>query len=58
MLSVNDLIPYDNHALTRKIIDRVFSGAGHPIMCSDKSKMGYEDFICILYYYFLLYYYI
>ncbi|GAB4813663.1 hypothetical protein N2152v2_000709 [Parachlorella kessleri] len=44
LLSRDDLLRYGNHALTFRIVDRVFAQAGRPFSSGTPGKMGYEDF--------------
>lgn len=30
----------------QKIVDRIFVGAGHPIICDEPDSIGYDDFVC------------
>jgi serine/threonine-protein phosphatase 2A regulatory subunit B'' len=44
-LSRDDLLRYGGHALTRRIVDRVFEQAGRPFLSDTPGKMAYEDFV-------------
>ena len=44
-LSRDDLLRYGGHALTRRIVDRVFEQAGRRFLSPQKGKMTYEDFV-------------
>ena len=39
-----DLLRYGNHALTYRIVDRIFSQAPRRFVSGVEGKMGYEDF--------------
>eukprot|EP00753_Platysulcus_tardus_P006509 PLAT14261.1.p1 GENE.PLAT14261.1~~PLAT14261.1.p1 ORF type:complete len:646 (+),score=297.02 PLAT14261.1:29-1966(+) len=43
-ISKEDLLRYDNHALTGKIVERVFEASPCPFRVPDKDKMGYQAF--------------
>lgn len=45
LLSRDDLLRYGGHALTRRIVDRVFEQAGRRFLSTEKGKMTYEDFV-------------
>lgn len=45
LLSRDDLLRYSNHALTFRIVDRVFEQAGRPFTSGTPGRMGYEDFV-------------
>ncbi|KAK2080070.1 hypothetical protein QBZ16_002466 [Prototheca wickerhamii] len=45
MLSRDDLLRYGNHALTFRIIERIFSQAARPFSTGNPAQMGYEDFV-------------
>ncbi|EOX94391.1 hypothetical protein QUC31_004517 [Theobroma cacao] len=40
-----NLIRFGNHALTYRIVDRIFSQAPHQFTSEVEGKMGYEDFV-------------
>jgi len=40
-----DLLRYGNHALTYRIVDRIFSQAPRRFVSGVEGKMGYEDFV-------------
>jgi len=48
LLDRDDLIKYDRHALSRRVIDRIFSEAPARFTSAVPGKMGYEDFIRFL----------
>ena len=45
LLDREDLLRYGGHALTYRIVDRVFAGAGRPFTSGVPGRMGYEDFV-------------
>ena len=45
LIDKDDLLRYGNHALTYRIVDRVFAQAGRPFTSGVEGKMGYEDFV-------------
>lgn len=45
LISAEDLLRYGNHALTYRIVDRIFASAARPLSCQVEGKMGYEDFV-------------
>ncbi|KAK9806607.1 hypothetical protein WJX73_008526 [Symbiochloris irregularis] len=45
LISQEDLLRYGNHALTYRIVDRIFSQAARPFASQVQGKMGYEDFV-------------
>lgn len=45
LISQEDLLRYGNHALTYRIVDRIFQQAGRPFASQVQGKMGYEDFV-------------
>ena len=44
LIDKEDLLRYGNHALTYRIVERVFSQAGRRFRSGRGDKMGYEDF--------------
>jgi len=44
MIDREDLLRYGNHALTYRIVDRIFDQVPRRFKCSVPGKMGYEDF--------------
>eukprot|EP01052_Picozoa_sp_SAG31_P031544 SAG31_NODE_3352_length_4370_cov_3.025749_4_plen_320_part_00 len=44
-ISRDELLRYGNHALTRRLVDRIFSQEPWPFSCSTPNKMGYHDFV-------------
>jgi len=40
MIDREDLLRYGSHALTYRIVDRIFSGAPRPLACRVAGKMG------------------
>jgi len=45
LLSRDDLMRYGSHALTFRIVDRIFSQAGRPFSSGIPGKMCYQDFV-------------
>ncbi|CAA0808197.1 Probable serine/threonine protein phosphatase 2A regulatory subunit Bgamma [Striga hermonthica] len=45
LIDKENLIRYGNHALTYRIVDRIFSQVPRKFTCKVEGKMGYEDFI-------------
>jgi len=45
LLDRDDLLRYGNHALTYRIVNRIFAGAGRPFTSGVAGRMGYEDFV-------------
>uniref|UniRef100_A0A061RTI5 Protein phosphatase 2 (Formerly 2A), regulatory subunit B n=1 Tax=Tetraselmis sp. GSL018 TaxID=582737 RepID=A0A061RTI5_9CHLO len=45
MIDRDDLLKYGNHALTYRIVDRIFDQAPRQFTCETEGKMGYEDFV-------------
>lgn len=45
LLSRDDLLRYSNHALTYRIVDRVFAQVARPFTSGTPGRMGYEDFV-------------
>jgi len=45
MIDKDALLRYSNHALTYRIVDRIFDQAPRPFKCPEPGKMGYEDFV-------------
>ncbi|BAM81520.1 probable protein phosphatase 2A regulatory subunit [Cyanidioschyzon merolae strain 10D] len=45
MIDREDLLRYNGHALTYRIIDCIFSGRGRPLDCARPGYMSYTDFI-------------
>jgi serine/threonine-protein phosphatase 2A regulatory subunit B'' len=45
LLDREDLLRYGGHALTYRIVDRVFAGAGRAFTSGVAGRMGYEDFV-------------
>ncbi|GER33116.1 calcium-binding EF-hand family protein [Striga asiatica] len=45
LIDKENLIRYGNHALTYRIVDRIFSQVPRKFTCNVEGKMGYEDFI-------------
>jgi serine/threonine-protein phosphatase 2A regulatory subunit B'' len=41
----DELLRYGNHALTRRLVDRIFSQEPWPFSCQTPGKMGYHDFV-------------
>lgn len=48
LLSRDDLLKYNNHSLTYRVVERIFSGAPRPLSSGVPDRMGYEDFIWFL----------
>eukprot|EP00873_Tetraselmis_striata_P045230 jgi/Tetstr1/465494/TSEL_000879.t1 len=44
MIDREDLLRYGNHALTYRIVDRIFEQVPRKFACEVEGKMGYEDF--------------
>jgi len=44
MIDREDLLRYGNHALTYRIVDRIFEQVPRRFVCQVEGKMGYEDF--------------
>ena len=44
LIDKEDLLRYGNHALTYRVVDRVFAEAPRRFVSGVKGKMGYEDF--------------
>jgi hypothetical protein len=44
LIDREDLLRYGNHALTYRIVDRIFSQAPRRFVSGVEGKMGYEDF--------------
>lgn len=47
-IDANDLIQYDDYALTNKVVDRLMSGAGRKLLSPIPHKMNYLDFVIFL----------
>ncbi|KAI3889280.1 hypothetical protein MKW92_005734 [Papaver armeniacum] len=45
LIDKENLIRYGNHALTYRIVDRIFSQIPRKFTCKVEGKMGYEDFV-------------
>lgn len=45
LLDREDVVRYGGHALTYRLVDRVFAGAGRPLTSGVAGRMGYEDFV-------------
>lgn len=45
LIDKENLIRYGNHALTYRIVDRIFSQVARKFTCKVEGKMGYEDFV-------------
>ena len=45
LLSKDDVLRYGNHALTYRIVDRVFAQAARPFASGVEGRMCYEDFV-------------
>ncbi|KAK6136069.1 hypothetical protein DH2020_030174 [Rehmannia glutinosa] len=45
LIDKENLIRYGNHALTYRIVDRIFSQVPRKFTCKIEGKMGYEDFV-------------
>ncbi|XXG61975.1 hypothetical protein AAC387_Pa05g0441 [Persea americana] len=45
LIDKENLIRYGNHALTYRIVDRIFSQVPRKFTCTVDGKMGYEDFV-------------
>ena len=45
LIDKEDLLRYGNHALTYRVVDRVFAEAPRRFVSGVKGKMGYEDFV-------------
>jgi len=45
LIDREDLLRYGNHALTYRIVDRIFQGAPRRLKSGQADKMGYEDFV-------------
>ncbi|GFP81740.1 probable serine/threonine protein phosphatase 2a regulatory subunit b''gamma [Phtheirospermum japonicum] len=45
LIDKENLIRYGNHALTYRIVDRIFSQVPRKFTCKVEGKMGYEDFV-------------
>lgn len=48
LLDKDDLLKYDAHALSRRVVDRIFSEVPYKFTSAVPGKMGYEDFIRFL----------
>lgn len=48
LLDKDDLLKYDGHALSRRVIDRIFSEIPTKFSSAVPGRMGYEDFIRFL----------
>jgi serine/threonine-protein phosphatase 2A regulatory subunit B'' len=45
LIDKENLIRYSNHALTYRIVDRIFSQVPRKFTSKTEGKMGYEDFV-------------
>jgi len=45
LIDREDLLRYNGHALTCRIVDRIFEGRGRPLDSKEPGYMGYTDFI-------------
>ncbi|KAL3645303.1 hypothetical protein CASFOL_010483 [Castilleja foliolosa] len=45
LIDKENLIRYGNHALTYRIVDRIFSQVPRKFTCKVEGKLGYEDFV-------------
>eukprot|EP00183_Erythrolobus_madagascarensis_P006745 CAMPEP_0185845030 /NCGR_PEP_ID=MMETSP1354-20130828/1095_1 /TAXON_ID=708628 /ORGANISM="Erythrolobus madagascarensis, Strain CCMP3276" /LENGTH=771 /DNA_ID=CAMNT_0028544881 /DNA_START=370 /DNA_END=2685 /DNA_ORIENTATION=- len=45
LIDREDLLRYNGHSLTCRIVDRVFEGCGRPLDCKEPGFMGYTDFV-------------
>ncbi|RZC80227.1 hypothetical protein C5167_042802 [Papaver somniferum] len=45
LIDKENLIRYGNHALTYRIVDRIFSQVPRRFTCKVEGKLGYEDFV-------------
>ncbi|KAK4536266.1 hypothetical protein CDCA_CDCA08G2291 [Cyanidium caldarium] len=45
MVDREDLLRYGGHALTYRVVERIFSGRGRPLDCKYAGHMSYTDFI-------------
>ncbi len=41
----DELLRYGNHALTRRMVDRIFTQEPRRFQCTTLNRMGYEDFV-------------
>jgi len=41
----DELLRYGNHALTRRMVDRIFTQEPHKFQCATPNRMGYTDFV-------------
>ena len=41
----DELLRYGNHALTRRMVDRIFTQEPRRFQCTTPDRMGYEDFV-------------
>ena len=41
----DELLRYGNHALTRRMVDRIFTQEPRRFQCATPNRMGYEDFV-------------
>jgi len=48
LISRDDLLKYNNHSLTYRVVERIFSGAPRALSSGVPDRMGYEDFIWFL----------
>jgi serine/threonine-protein phosphatase 2A regulatory subunit B'' len=47
LVSKDEFSKYGGHALSKKVVDRIFDQAPRKFKVREKEKMGYDDFICI-----------
>ncbi|KAA8496599.1 Serine/threonine protein phosphatase 2A regulatory subunit B''beta [Porphyridium purpureum] len=45
LIDREDLLRYNGHSLTCRVLDRVFAGVGRPHDCKEPGFMGYTDFV-------------
>jgi len=45
MINREDLLRYNGHSLTCRIVDMIFEGKGRPLDCNQAGFMGYTDFV-------------
>ena len=48
LINKEEFSKYEGHALSKKVVDRIFQGIPRAFRSSQQDKMGYEDFICTL----------
>ena len=48
MITKEEFSRYSGHALSKKVVDRIFDQIPRKFKCKVQGKMSYEDFICKL----------